>query len=121
MTVSCAALVSGMRLDAELYVCRADLGASPKYAAEAKRYTDIQTEYAEFLLRGRFTVLDTSALPYYIKRGEYYSEDGTKVLRILYNAAQETTETVCGVALRPDEMRFDIFDRDKYEKELNQQ
>ena len=115
------ALVSGMRLDAELYVCRADLGASPKYAAEVKRYTDIQTEYAEFLLRGRFTVLDTSALPYYIKRGEYYSEDGAKVLRILYNAAQETTETVCGVALRPDEMRFDIFDRDKYEKELNQQ
>ena len=113
------ALVSGMRLDAELYVCRADLSASPKYAAEAKRYTEVQTEYAEFLLRGRFTVLDTSPLPYYIKRGEYYSEDGTKVLRILYNAAHETTETVSGVSLRPDEMRFDIYDREKYEREMN--
>ena len=108
-----------MRLDAELYVCRADLSASPKYAAEVKRYTDTQTAYAEYLLRGKFTVLDTSPLPYYIKRGEFYSEDGTKVLRILYNAAKETTETVCGVSLRPDEMRFDIYDRESYEKEMN--
>ena len=64
-------------------------------------------------------MLDTSPLPYYIKRGEFYSEDGTKVLRILYNAAKETTETVCGVSLRPDEMRFDIYDRESYEKEMN--
>ena len=113
------ALVSGVRIDAELYVCRADLSTSPKYAAEVKRYTDTQTAYAEYLLRGKFTVLDASPLPYYIKRGEFYSEDGTKVLRILYNAAKETTETVCGVSLRPDEMRFDIYDRESYEKEMN--
>mgnify|MGYP003292970154 CR=1 FL=1 len=93
--------------------------SAPKYAAEVKRYTDTQTAYAEYLLRGKFTVLDTSPLPYYIKRGEFYSEDGTKVLRILYNAAKETTETVCGVSLRPDEMRFDIYDRESYEKEMN--
>lgn len=110
------ALVSGVRLDAELYVCRADLSRSPKYAAEIGRYTAVLNKYADFMLRGTFTVIDTSPLPYYIKRGEYYSADGKKILRILYNAAKETTESVCGVTLAPDEMRFDIFDRSEYEK-----
>ena len=110
------ALVTGVRLDAELYVCRADLSRSPKYAAEIGNYTAVLNKYADFMLRGRFTVIDTSPLPYYIKRGEYYSADGKKVLRILYNAAKETTESVCGVTLAPDEMRFDVFDRDEYEK-----
>ena len=110
------ALVSGVRLDAELYVCRADLSRSPKYAAEVSNYTAVLNKYADFMLHGSFTVIDTSSLPYYIKRGEYYSADGTKVLRILYNAAKETTESVCGVTLAPDEMRFDIFDRNEYEK-----
>lgn len=114
-----AALVCGMRLDAELYVCRADLSRSPKYAAEVKRYTDLLNEYAPYLLRGRFTVLDTAPLPYCIKRGEYYSEDGKTVLRILYNAAKETAETVAGITLAPDEMRFDIFDRKAYEKQTD--
>lgn len=110
------ALVAGVRLDAELYVCRADLSRSPKYASEIGNYTSVLNKYADFMLHGRFTVIDTSPLPYYIKRGEYYSADGTKVLRILYNAAKETTESVCGVTLAPDEMRFDVFDRDEYEK-----
>lgn len=114
-----SALVCGVRLDAELYVCRADLSRSPKYAAEVKRYTDTLNQYAPYLLRGTFTVLDTTPLPYYIKRGEYYSEDGKTVLRILYNAAKDTTEVVCGISLRPDEMRFDIFERAEYEKEMN--
>ena len=63
-------------------------------------------------------MIDTSSLPYYIKRGEYYNAAEDKVLRILYNASNNTPETVAGITLQPDEMRFDIFDRANYRKQM---
>lgn len=51
-----------------------------------------------------------------MKRSEWYNADGTKILRVLYNAAENTTARVCGLSLAPDEMRFDVFDAKKYMK-----
>lgn len=113
-----SALVMGVRLDAELYVCRADLSRAPKYAEVVGFYTSALNQYSDFMLRGKFTVIDTSSLPYYIKRGEYYNAAEDKVLRILYNASNNTPETVAGITLQPDEMRFDIFDRANYRKQM---
>lgn len=108
-----AALTAGVRLDCELYVCRADIGRDAGYAAMVDEYTTALNKYAEFYYYGKYTVIDVSKLPYYIKRGEFYNADGTKVLRVLYNAADESAEA-CGVALGADEIRFDIFDAEEY-------
>ncbi len=108
-----SALVSGVRLDAELYVCRADLDRSPKYAAVAAYYTSVLEKYKEFMMLGTYTVIDTSPLPYYVKRGEYYDQARRRVLRILYNAS-DAPVTVCGRKLGGDEMVFDIFELEEY-------
>ena len=112
-----AALVMGVRLDAELYVCRADLGRDPDYAAAIAHYTENLNKYGEFYYYGKFTVIDTTPLPYYIKRGEYVSADGTKIMRVLYNASDKE-ETVSGVTLGADELRYDIFDANDYRKDF---
>jgi len=107
------ALCMGVRLDAELYVCRADLSRDDKYAEAIGFYTEHLDRYGEFYYYGSFTVIDTSDLPYYIKRGEYYDAEKKRVMRVLYNASRDAV-TVSGVCIGPDEMRYDIFDADKY-------
>ena len=112
------ALCYGVRLDAELYVCRADLGRDEKYAQAIAFYTEHLDKYGEFYYYGSFTVIDTTALPYYIKRTEYYDSEKKRVMRVLYNASRDTHEA-CGVTLEPDEMRYDIFDADEYKSTLS--
>ena len=58
-------------------------------------------------------MIDTTELPYYIKRAEYYDAEGKRVMRVLYNASRDE-HTVCGVTLASDEMRYDIFDAAEY-------
>ena len=109
------ALVMGVRLDAELYVCRADLGRDEAYANAIQFYTEHLDKYGEFYYYGKFTAIDTSELPYYIKRGEYYDAESKRVMRVFYNASSNDVE-VCGVTVKADEMRYDIFDADEYVK-----
>lgn len=108
------ALTMGARLDAQLWVCRADISKDPKYAEMIGWYTSKLNEHGDFFYDGRFTVIDRSPLPYYIKRTEWLSADGSKVMRVLYNATDKTTSKYCGVTLGPDEVRFDIFDAENY-------
>ncbi|MBQ7661209.1 MAG: hypothetical protein IJS44_04070 [Clostridia bacterium] len=111
------ALTHGVRLDAELYVCRAALDRDEAYAKEIGFYTEHLDRYGEFFYDGKFTVIDTAKLPYYIKRGEYLSADGKRVMRVLYNASKEEAKA-CGATLAPDEVRFDIFDTEIYRANL---
>ena len=113
--VKCA-LVLGERYDAQLWTCRRGMAADPDYAEPMGWCAGKLDEYGDYFYDGRFTVLDTSELPYYVKRSEWYNADGSKILRILYNAAERSTAEVCGVKLAADEMRFDIFDAAEYEK-----
>ena len=113
--VKCA-LVMGERYDAQLWTCRRGMAADPDYAEPMGWCAGKLDEYGDYFYDGRFTVLDTSELPYYVKRSEWYNADGSKILRILYNAAERSTAEVCGVKLAADEMRFDIFDAAEYEK-----
>ena len=106
---------TGVRLDCELYVCRRDIGCDEGYAQMCKEYADAMNQYSEFFFDGLFTVIDVSKLPYYIKRGEFYNADKTKVLRVLYNASNEAQEA-CGVTIAADALRFDIFDANEYNK-----
>ena len=110
-----AALTTGVRLDCELYVCRRDIGCDEGYANMVKEYSDYLNKYSEFYFDGLFTVIDTEKLPYYIKRGEFYNADKTKVMRVLYNASNNAAEA-CGVTLAADEIRYDIFDASEYVK-----
>ena len=109
------ALVLGMRLDAQLWVCRSVISADPKYAEMIGWYSDTMNKWGRYFFDGRFTVIDRSELPWWVKRSEWYSADGRKVLRILYNASSSPVE-VMGVKLGADQMRFDEFDIDKYGK-----
>ena len=107
------ALTMGARLDAQLWVCRADISKDPKYARMIGWYTQQLNDHAEFFYKGRFTVIDTSELPYYIKRTEWLSEDGSKVMRVLYNASGNESQA-CGLTLGADEVRFDYFETKSY-------
>lgn len=107
------ALTMGARLDAQLWVCRADISKDPKYAEMIGWYTDRLNEHGDFYYDGRFTVIDRSELPYYVKRTEWLSADGSRVMRVLYNASDKAVGA-CGVTLASDEVRYDIFDTDKY-------
>lgn len=109
------AITAGLRLDAELYVCRATVDRDPKYAEMVKWYTDKLTEYAEFFMDGTYTVLDDRPFPKHMKRGEFISRDGSRVLRVLFNGSSHD-ETLYGVKLDPEEVRFDVFDLDTYLK-----
>lgn len=107
------ALTMGMRLDAQLWVCRADISRDPVYAEAIGRYTARLCEYGDFFFHGRFTVLDRSSLPYWVKRTEWLSSDGSRILRILYNASSRPV-TACGEGLEADEMKFEVFDAADY-------
>lgn len=113
--VKCA-LVMGERYDSQLWVCRSGMAADPAYAEPMGWCASKLDEWGEYFYYGKFTVIDTTELPYYVKRSEWYNADGTKILRVLYNAAENTTARVCGLSLAPDEMRFDVFDAKKYMK-----
>ena len=108
------ALTMGMRLDAQLWVCRADISRDPAYAKAVGEYTALLDRYGEFFYDGKFTVIDRSELPYSIKRTEWYSKDSSKVMRVLYNSTGRTISEYCGVTLGPGEIRFDIFNADDY-------
>lgn len=108
------AMLTGMRMDGELHCCRSTLDKDEKYAAVIKYCTDRLVRYGDFFFDGKFTCIDMSERPYYIKMAEYYNADGSKVLRVLYNASYKTAARFDGVSLQPDEMRFDIFDTATY-------
>ncbi|MBR1705715.1 MAG: hypothetical protein IJ721_02870 [Bacteroidales bacterium] len=107
------ALTMGMRLDAQLWVCRADISKDPKYAEMVGWYTSTMNRWGAYFYDGRFTVLDRTPLPGWVKRTEWLNGDGTRILRILYNASDRPV-TACGQVLAPDEMRFDEFDKEDY-------
>ncbi len=108
------ALTMGMRLDAQLWVCRADIARDPDYAKAVGEYTTLLDKYGEFFYDGRFTVMDTSPLPYYLKRTEWLDSDGSRVMRILYNASDKEISGYHGITLAPGEIRFDIFKTEDY-------
>lgn len=107
------ALVYGLRLDAELYVCRTHLDDAPLYAEAVKEHTDTLYKYREFMMDGTFTCIEERPLPPHVRIGEYISKDRTRVLRVLYNPLDIKAE-FDGIALDADEMRFDIYDVDSY-------
>lgn len=113
--VKCA-LVMGERYDSQLWVCKAGMASDPVYAEKMGWCASRLDEYGEFFYHGRFTVLDTRERPYYLKMSEWYSPDGSKVMRVLYNAADRKTAAFDNVELQPDEMRFDIFNARDYER-----
>jgi hypothetical protein len=80
-----SALVMGERFDSQLWVCKSGMEGDPEYAKHMGWCAKKLEEYADYFFDGRFTVLDTSELPYYVKRSEWYSADGKKILRVLYN------------------------------------
>ena len=110
-----SSLVYGLRLDAELYVCRAHLDSTPLYAAAIKEYTDTLMKYKDFMIDGKFTCIDTGALPDHVRIGEFISSDGTKILRALYNPLDREA-FFDGIILTNDKVRFDIFDLESYLK-----
>lgn len=95
------AITAGVRLDAQLWVCRADIGKDPDYAEMIGWYTSTMDKYGEYYYDGKYTVIDNSPLPNYIKRGEYLNADGSKVLKVLYNA-------------NTDKISFEEFDARNY-------
>ena len=111
-------MMTGMRMDAEVFVCRTTIDKDPAYAECVKYCTEKLDAYGEFFYDGLFTVLDVTERPYYVKMAEYYNADRSKVLRVLYNASYRTTASFKGVSLGPDEMRFDIFETSAYTKTL---
>ncbi len=111
------ALVMGVRLDAELYVCRRDLSYDQRYADAIEYYTSSLDRYGEFYYYGKFTVIDTTSLPYHIKRAEYLSEDGQRIMRVLYNASSSECEA-CGRSIAADTVVYDIFDAKEYKNTL---
>lgn len=78
-------LVYGLRFDAELFTCRACLDRDEAYARVIAECTALQHRYREFLLKGTFTVEETSPLPSCVRRGEFISADQRKKLTVLYN------------------------------------
>lgn len=99
------ACIMGMRLDAELFVCRATLDADPDYAAVIGECTECMRKYEEFLLKGTFTVRDTTPLPSNVIRAEHISEDGTKLLTVFLNCSDKDIE-VSGNLLAPGKPAF---------------
>lgn len=112
-----SSLTYGLRLDAELYVCRADLDRSPKYAEVVKYYTGKLDEYSDFIYDGRFISVYRDDEPSRVRMGEYLSSDGTRILRILFNFANNTPAEFAGVSLAPMEIRFDVFNADEYRRQ----
>ena len=98
-------------------MCRATVDRDPKYAEMVKWYTDKLTEYAEFFMDGTYTVLDDRPFPKHMKRGEFISQDGTKILRVLFNGSDHH-EKLYDAELEPEEVRFDVFELDTYMKML---
>lgn len=99
-------VVMGLRMDAELWVCRVDIGKDPKYAAEVGKYTEILNKYADYMLYGTFTITGNERLPDCVKYAEYIHKNGGKLLRVLYNISNTPVEAF-GVTLAADELYFE--------------
>ena len=112
------ALVYGVRFDGDVHVCRADLDKDPKFGKGVKVLADNLTAHGDFYFYGKFTVIDTSELPVHIKRGEYLSADGSKVMRVLYNASKKPA-SACGVSIAADEVKYEVFDLEEYKKAVS--
>ncbi|MBO4447110.1 MAG: hypothetical protein J5764_03175, partial [Bacteroidales bacterium] len=108
------AMLCGMRMDGETHTCRSTLDKDEAYAQVIKYCAENLTRYGEFFFYGKFTCIDMTERPYYIKMAEYYNADGSKILRVLYNASYKTTARFGGTTLAPDEMRFEVFDAKSY-------
>lgn len=108
------AMLTGMRMDAELWCCRSTIDADEKYASVVKFCTDKLNEYKEFFFDGKFTVINTEERPWYLKLGEFYNAEGSKILRILFNASNREDVRFKGTVLGPDDMKFEIFDAASY-------
>ena len=67
------------------------------------------------MIDGKFTCIDTGALPDHVRIGEFISSDGTKILRALYNPLDREA-FFDGIILTNDKVRFDIFDLESYLK-----
>ena len=101
--------VMGLRMDAELWVCRADIGQDPEYAAEVGKYTEILNRYGDYMLHGTFTITERTPDNEWVKCGEYIHKDGHKLLRVLYNMSDKPAEAY-GVSLAADELYFEERD-----------
>lgn len=101
------ACIMGVRMDAELFVCRAALDADPDYAAVIGECTGYMKEYEEFLMKGTFTVWDVRPLPSCVKRAEHISEDGTRLLTALLNCSDKEIEAA-GKILPPGKPVFSV-------------
>ena len=103
-------LVLGLRMDAELFVCRAAIDRDPDYAAAVKQYCGLLKQYEDYLLYGTFTLTDeVLGFPDEVKCGEYVHREGKKLLRVLYNASDKETKAGT-LLLRPDELHFEELD-----------
>lgn len=98
--------VMGLRMDAELWVCRADIGQDPVYAEEVGKYTEILNRYGDYMLHGTFTITERTPANEWVKCGEYIHKDGHKLLRVLYNMSDKVAEAY-GVILTADELYFE--------------
>ncbi len=100
-------LTMGMRLDAQLWVCRSDISKDPKYAEAIGRYTSLLDSYGNYYFDGRFTVIDTSSLPAGVFRSEWVSDDGDSLLTVLYNSTDKL-QVVQGTPIAANDMSFTI-------------
>lgn len=107
------ALTQGLRMDACLYGCRRSIADDPKYCEVVKFYTGKLNEWGKYFYHGRYTVIDNSELPWYVKRGEFLSPDGKTVLRVLFNASSKTVKA-CGTTIEGLGMEFREFPIDEY-------
>lgn len=115
--VKCA-LVNGERFDSQLWVCRAGMASDPVYAEKMGWCASKLDEWGKYFYDGRFTVIATDSIPYYLKRSEWLSPDGKTILRILYNASARTPVAYGGKTLQADEMIFEEFPAEKYRREF---
>jgi len=111
--VKCA-LVMGERYDSQLWVCKAGMASDSEYAEKMGWCAQKLDEWGDYFYDGRFTVIDTDEIPYYLKRSEWYSKDGKTILRVLYNASNNTPVTFDGKLINADEMLFEVFPVKEY-------
>lgn len=104
------AFMLGLRFDVEIYRCRGNLDNVPSYAKLIGQLNKKREEYKDFMVYGKFELTSKNRFSPGFHCTEYTSSDGTKRLRILYNGS--TAPIKYGkLTLKPDEMRFDIFNK----------
>ena len=104
------AFMMGMRFDVEIFRCRGNLDDAPAYAKLVAELNQKRLQYKDFLIYGKFSLSDRNILPAGLHCTEYESSNGKQRLRILYNRSAKPLKHL-DITLKPDEMRFDIFDK----------